>query len=156
MKQKQREMVRSTLWKKWCRKFALILEKPEIDENLPTPPSWDAKLLSTTKPIESADFPKNGFRLHIKRGVWKFSAHLVRSTPRDFPRTCPEMMKKFMKIMKNSKIPKSIRDHSGSFLRLQETISTGFWSVLRVRDEFLVSGKIFKNCPEMIQKWWKS
>ena len=41
-----------------CRKFALILEKPEIDENLPTPLSWDAKLFSTGKPIESSDFPR--------------------------------------------------------------------------------------------------
>ena len=77
-----------------CRKFALILEKPEIDENLPTPLSWDVQLVSTMKPIESSDFPKNGFRLHTKRGFWKVSAHLVRSTPRDFPQTCPEMMKK--------------------------------------------------------------
>ena len=48
-----------------CRKFALILEAPEIDENLPAPLSWDVELISTRKPIESSDFLKNGFRSHI-------------------------------------------------------------------------------------------
>ena len=86
-----------------CRKLAVILEKPEIDENLPTPLSWDAKLLSTGKPIESSDFLKNRFRSHIKRGFWKVSAHVVESTPQDFSQTCPEKDEKIMKIMKNRK-----------------------------------------------------
>ena len=77
-----------------CRKFALILEKPEIDENLPTPLSWDAKLTSTRKAIESSDFPRDGFRRGIKRGFWKVSACSVHSGSRNFPQTCPEMMKK--------------------------------------------------------------
>ena len=83
-----------SLKKKGCRKFALILEKPEIDENLPTPPSRDAKLFSTGKPIESSDFLEDGFKRGIKRGFWKVSAHLARSTPQDFSQTCPEMIKK--------------------------------------------------------------
>ena len=86
-----------------CRKFALILEKPEIDENLPTPLSWDAKLRSTRQPIESSDFPKDGFRRGIKRGFWKVSAHLVESSPVSFCQTRPENDEKMMKIMKNRK-----------------------------------------------------
>ena len=86
-----------------CRKFALILEKPEIDENLPIPPSWDVQLVSTMKSIESSDFPKDGFTRGIKRGFWKVSAHFVESRSRNFSQTCPENDEKMMKIMKSRK-----------------------------------------------------
>ena len=60
-----------------CRKFALILEKPEIDENLPTPPSWDAKLSSTGKPIESRGIAEKIIRSHPKQGFLKVSRDFV-------------------------------------------------------------------------------
>ena len=60
-----------------CRKFALILEKPEIDENLPTPPSWDAKLFSTGKPTESRDIAEKIIRSHPKQDFLKVSRDFV-------------------------------------------------------------------------------
>ena len=100
---KKKKSCEALFEKNGCRKFALILEKPKTGQNLPTPLSWDAKLLSTWKPIKSSDFLKNGFRLHIKRGFWKVSAHLVESSPVSFCQTCPENDEKIMKIMKNQK-----------------------------------------------------
>ena len=102
-----------SLNKNGCWKFALILEKPEIDENLPTPLSWDAKLSSTGKPIDSSDFPKDPFRLHIKRCFWKVSAHLVKSRSRSFPDTCPENDEKWRKLWKNENL-KIDRESFGS------------------------------------------
>ena len=126
--------------KNGCRKFALILEKPKTGQHLPTPLSWDAKLSSTRKPIESGDFPWNGFRSYIKRGFWQVSAHLAESSPQDFFQT-PEMMKKWWKLWKNRKsqnrtgiIQESSLGSRKSFL----LVSDQFWCV---RDNFFVSGK---------------
>ena len=80
--------------KNGCRKFALILEKPEIDENLPTPLSWDVQLFSTGVWPDSGYFPKDEFRKVTKRYFWKVSAHLMKSRFGTFHQTCPEMTKK--------------------------------------------------------------
>ena len=112
-----------------CRKFALILEKPKTGQNLPTPLSWDAKLISTGKLIESRDSLKMNLGCISSEVSGKFQL-IWRGLPR---KTFPKRVWKCWKNYENhekSKISKSIRDHLWIFPELQELISDGFWWVL--------------------------
>ena len=134
--------------KNGCRKFALILEKPEIDENLPTPLSWDAKLTSTGKPIESSDLLKTGFRSHIKRGFWKVSAHLVKS--RSFVELSPYVSGKWWKNDENHEKIENLKIDQGSFGKLPWA-SGNFWWFLMI---FYESGMHFRLRKNLEKYHW--
>ena len=69
----QKKLLRTQ--KNWVSKNRLILKKPKIDRNLPTPLSCHVELVSRGVSSRSRDFPKDGF--NSKLGSFDIQARWI-------------------------------------------------------------------------------